>query len=52
MLSSLHPPPCVHVLLLLRYYATRRNQVFEKWLLDHGARFPKLTMQKYDDEVG
>jgi len=27
-------------------------QVFETWLLEHGARFPKLTMQKYDDEVG
>ena len=25
--------------------------MFEEWLLQHGARFPKLTMQKYDDEV-
>jgi histone-lysine N-methyltransferase SETD3 len=29
----------------------RKIQVFEEWLLHHGARFPKLTMQKYDDEV-
>jgi hypothetical protein len=26
-------------------------QVFEEWLLSHGAKFPKLTMQKYDTEV-
>lgn len=26
-------------------------EVFERWLLDNDAKFPKLTMQKYDAEV-
>ena len=35
-------------------YALRRpcgDKAFEEWLLRHGARFPKLTLHKYDDEV-
>jgi len=28
-----------------------RIKVFEDWLLANGSEFPKLTMQKYDDEV-
>jgi len=30
---------------------TDKTKVFEDWLLANGSRFPKLTMQKYDDEV-
>mmetsp|Transcript_25065 Transcript_25065/g.32645 ORF Transcript_25065/g.32645 Transcript_25065/m.32645 type:complete len:505 (-) Transcript_25065:171-1685(-) len=26
-------------------------KIFEEWLLSHGSKFPKLTMQKYDSEV-
>mmetsp|Transcript_11752 Transcript_11752/g.31707 ORF Transcript_11752/g.31707 Transcript_11752/m.31707 type:complete len:514 (-) Transcript_11752:898-2439(-) len=28
-----------------------KMKIFENWLLDNNSKFPKLVMQKYDDEV-